>query len=74
MRPALPPPYHADFHWVKGDMVYTMALDRLYLPFKGKDATGKREYDVRVIDPADLIKIQECVLNGLGLTKLTNYL
>jgi len=72
--PVLPKPYNANFHWVKADMVYTVSFDRLYLPFDGKDGSGKRNYDVRVIDKSDLIKIQQCLLHGLGLTALTDYL
>jgi mRNA interferase MazF len=64
--PVLPTPYNSDFHWVKADMVYTVSFYRLDLPFNGKDASGKRIYDVRIIDRDDLLKIQECMLNGLG--------
>ena len=67
VTPVLPEPYNADFHWVKADMVYTVSFDRLHLPFNGKDPEGKRRYDVRVIDKADLLKIQQCLLHGLGL-------
>lgn len=74
VEPVLPEPYNARFHWVKADMIYTVSFDRLSLPFNGKDAGGKRVYDVRVIDKADLIKVQECILHGLGLTTLTAYL
>ncbi|MDD5271988.1 MAG: type II toxin-antitoxin system PemK/MazF family toxin [Methylovulum sp.] len=74
MDPVLPHPYDASAHWVKADMVYTVSFDRLHLMFDGKDASGKRHYDLRVIDKADLIKIQQCVLHGLGLTALTDYL
>jgi len=74
VTPVLPAPYNADFHWVKADMVYTVAFDRLYLPFSGKDPSGKRVYDIRVIDKADLLKIQQCMLHGLGLSALTDYL
>lgn len=74
VTPVLPAPYNADFHWVKADMVYTVSFQRLYLPFDGKDASGKRKYDVRIIDRADLLKIQECMLHGLGLPHLTSYL
>jgi len=72
--PVLPKPYSAKFHWVKADMIYTVSLDRLYLPFDGKDEMGRRNYDMRVIDKADLLKIQQCMLTGLGLTALTDYL
>ena len=74
VAPVLPKPYNANFHWVKADMVYTVSFDRLFMPFDGKDASGRRQYDVRVIDKADLLKIQQCMLNGLGLTALTDYL
>ena len=72
--PPLPKPYNEKAHWVKADMVYTVSFDRLYLPHGGKDTNGKRIYDVRIIDKADIIKIQQCVLHGLGLTHLTDYL
>jgi uncharacterized protein YifN (PemK superfamily) len=72
--PVLPEPYDAEICWVKADMLYTVSFDRLHFPFKGKDGNGKRIYDVRVIDKADLLKIQQCVLHGIGLTALTDYL
>lgn len=74
VTPALPAPYDAAFHWVKADMLYTVGFNRLHLPFDKKDATGKRRYDVRVIDLADLLKIQQAILHGLGLAHLTSYL
>lgn len=74
VAPPLPSPYNADFHWVKADMVYTVAFSRLHFLFDGKDASGKRNYDVRVIDAADLLKIQTCILHGLGLPGLTSHL
>jgi len=72
--PVLPRPYNAPFHWVKADMVYTVSFERLFLPFEKKDGNGKRIYDIRIIDKADLLKIQQCMLHGLGLTTLTDYL
>ena len=74
VNPELPEPYNANFHWVKADMIYTVSFERLYLLRDGKDNKGKRIYDDRVIDKADLLKIQQCILHGLGLTSLTNYL
>jgi mRNA interferase MazF len=64
--PVLPEPYNAEFHWVKADMVYTVSLDRLFLPFFGKDQ-GKRSYDIRVISKDELVTIQQCILAGLGI-------
>jgi mRNA interferase MazF len=74
MDEPLPAPYDADMHWVKADMVYTLSFARLSLPFEGKDASGKRIYDVRVVDASDLKKIQCCVLHGMGLASLTEHL
>jgi len=55
-------------------MIYTVSFERLFLMFKGKDDRGARVYDQRVIDQADLLKIQEALLHGIGLTRLTDYL
>ena len=64
----LPHPYDNSNHaWVKADMLYTMSFARLSPMFTKKDDNGKREYDIRVVDKYDLIKIQECILFGIGL-------
>lgn len=72
--PPLPEPYTSASHWVKADMLYTVSFDRLQLMTTGKDANGKRIYDQRVVDDADLTKIRSAVLHGIGLTHLTDYL
>ena len=72
--PPLPAPYNSSVQWVKGDMFSTVSFDRLFLPRRGKDDSGKRIYDVRIIDDIDFIKIKECILHALGMTKLTDYL
>lgn len=73
--PTLPAPYTNSFHWVKADMVYTVSFSRLALMTHGlKDKQGKRIYDQRIVDKADLLKIQSAVLHGLGLTSLTVHL
>jgi uncharacterized protein YifN (PemK superfamily) len=69
--PPLPYPYDSGLHWVKCDMIYAVSLSRCSLPFVGKDASGKRQYDQRVISQDDLKRIQQCVLNGLGISFLT---
>lgn len=74
VEPVLPEPYNSPHHWVKGDMLYTVSFTRLSLPFKGKDAGGKRIYDIRVLEQDDMIKIHQCILNGLGLQGLTGFL
>ena len=67
LNPPLPPPYDSGIHWVKADMLYTVSFTRLYMPFFGKDASGRRQYDIRVVEPYDLTKIKEWVRYGLGL-------
>jgi mRNA interferase MazF len=72
--PPLPEPFSSPSHWVKADMIYTVSFARLSLLFSKKDDGGKRIYDQRVIDAADLLKIRAAVLHGIGLTHLTDYL
>lgn len=66
--PPLPEPYNSDWHWVKGDMLYTMSFERLSMPLIGKDDSGKRLYDDRVVSEEDLKAIRACVLSGLGFS------
>ena len=73
INPVLPEPYNHEFHWVKADMIYSVSFARLYM-FNKKDAQGNRIYDVRKIDDNDLIAIQKCILNSIGLTALTSHL
>ena len=72
--PPLPRPYDSEFHWVKADMINAVSFQRLYLPTLGKDANGKRVYDIRQLDVAEFRAVQQAVLNGLGLTSLTFHL
>lgn len=72
MDEPLPEPYNAPMHWVKADMLYTVAFSRLSLPFEGKDASGNRLYTVRIINPEEMEKVQSCILHGIGLGGLTN--
>lgn len=74
VAPPLPHPYSSPHHWVKADMMATVAFERLSLPCAGKDSSGKRVYDIRVIDEADLRQIRVCLLHGLGLSSLTAHL
>lgn len=74
MDPVLPEPYNAEIQWVKADMLYTMSFDRLSLPFCGKDDSGKRIYDDRVLDAKDFLEIQKCLLGGIGLAESTDLL
>lgn len=70
----LPKPFDSPFHWVKGDMLATVSLNRLFLPRTGKDKNGKREYIIKVIENVELRNIRECVLHALALSYLTGHL
>jgi uncharacterized protein YifN (PemK superfamily) len=69
--PPLPSPFDSPTKWVKGDMMYTVSLHRLSLPFIGKDDQGKRVYDQRIISREELSAVQHCLLAGLGILPLT---
>ena len=64
----MPEPYTASYMWAKCDMVYTFSWRRLTVPHSGKDDSGKRITDLRVLDADTLKAIQQCVKVGLGLT------
>ncbi len=72
--PPLPAPYDQPAHWVKADMVYTVSFERLFLMRASKGSDGKRVYDQRVIDKADMIEIQAALLHAIGLARLTDSL
>ena len=67
MDQRLPLPYDNEWQWVKADLVYTVAFDRLSLMQVGKDAAGKRIYDQRVVPAEILQQVQHCLRCGLGL-------
>lgn len=71
--PPLPEPYNSPLQWVKGDMIYTVSLSRLFLPREGK-TDGKRNYDVRKLSQEELMRVRKCMLHGIGLAHLTKYL
>ena len=61
--------------WVKGDMIYTVAFHRLDLIKLGtRNHLGKREYYQRRLGREQMKKVYSCVLNGLNLAHLSNYL
>ena len=64
------PPYSPKFPaakmWLKGDMIYTLNIERMTRPHI-KDEEGKRTYPIRKIDKELMLKVERCVLNGIGL-------
>jgi mRNA interferase MazF len=74
ITPPLPSHYESCGVWVKGDMVYTVALHRLDFIRLPKDQNGKRRYYLHSLSHDNLQKIRRCVLHGIGLGTLTNHL
>lgn len=70
ITPRLPEPFDAEYRWIKGDMVYAFAFDRFNFPYIKKNRNGKRIYDIRQVTPDQLLKIQECVMAGIGIMKM----
>ncbi len=61
--------------WLKGDMIYTMGFHRLDLIKLGdRDAKGNRRYFNRVLGRKQMTTIYQCMLNGLNLGGLGQYL
>jgi uncharacterized protein YifN (PemK superfamily) len=68
IQPKLPAPYDAEIHWVKADMLATVAFHRLFFFFDGKNTQGKRKHVIPVLPSADVDMIRECVKHALGIT------
>ena len=62
--------------WLKGDMIYTVGFHRLDLIRLGKKnpQTGKREYFNKRLRRDQMNEIYRCILNGMNLGNLGNYL
>jgi mRNA interferase MazF len=72
--PELPAPWSSESNWVKGDMVYSISLQRLDFFRIGKDKQGKRIYLTQPLSNENIKKIRACVLSGIGLAALTKHL
>lgn len=70
----LPSPWSADEQWVKADMLTTVSYHRLNLIPTKRDHEGKRKYLTIIVKHDELKAIRKCLLHGLGLGQLTNYL
>lgn len=61
--------------WVKGDMLYTVGFHRLDLVrLDEKRPDGKRKYFQNRLDKEQMKTIHQCVLHGLNLGSLAQYL
>jgi len=68
--------YQKSDTWVKGDMVYTVSFERLNLIALGQrdPNTGKRLYFQRQLGREQMKEIYTCVLQGMGLSTLSQHL
>ncbi|TNE59577.1 MAG: type II toxin-antitoxin system PemK/MazF family toxin [Alphaproteobacteria bacterium] len=74
IRPKLPTGFDSDGVWVKGDMIYSVALNRLdFFRFR-KSETGKRQYYYDALSDYNIKRIRQCVLQGMGMSALTKHL
>jgi uncharacterized protein YifN (PemK superfamily) len=62
----LPKPYDSLECWAKGDMVAAVSFERLNIPFKGKDKSGKRIYQINQVTEYDLNSIRACVCRAIS--------
>lgn len=62
--------------WVKGDMIYAVGFHRLNMIRLGKrdQRTGKRVYFTNRLGRERMQEIYSCVLHGLGIGQLGQYL
>ena len=67
LDPPLPAPYDHPVMWVKADMILSVAFHRLKLLDRGKDQSGQRVYDVRVLPDEAIERIRACIRHSLGL-------
>lgn len=67
LDPPLPFPYNAARMWIKADMLMCVAFHRLKLLDRGKDTSGQRIYDVRVLSPEKIEEIRVCIRRSLGM-------
>lgn len=70
----LPDPFPYAVWWVKADLIVTVGLKRLDLFRTQRDQSGKRKFLSPKVKPEDFVRIQACVLHGLGFGHLTDSL
>lgn len=68
IKPLLRKPYDSSKAWVKADMLYTLSMTRLDRPSKF-DNFGKRIFYKQFVSKMDMKKIEDCILQGLGIVR-----
>ena len=74
LDPPMPIRWQSNQVWVKADMIYAVSFNRLNLISMGKDQQGKRQYRYDVLSDAQMRDVDACILNGIGLGRLTKHL
>lgn len=67
--PGVPKPFDSPMKWVKGDLVYTLCIDRMSRFKVINKTTGERSYVTCRLSMDDLKIVKECVRNGLSLVE-----
>lgn len=74
LDPPLPPPWDTVEMWVKGDMIAAVGFHRLDHVRIGRDEANRRRYRVDPLSKEQIKDVQRCVLNSIGLFRLTKHL
>ncbi|WP_448212484.1 type II toxin-antitoxin system PemK/MazF family toxin [Colwellia sp. MEBiC06753] len=61
-------------NWLKADMIYTVSFERLDLIKIGTDAKGRRLYFNQRLGKETMIQVRSCILHGINLGFLGQYL
>lgn len=70
----LPKSWGDQERWIKGDMVNAVGFHRVDLLCLRKDKAGKRIYQLATLPDEEMKIVRQCVLHGLGLSRLTKHL
>ncbi len=60
--------------WVKGDMVNAIGFHRTDLLRIGKNKDGSRKYQTATLPDDEFRKVRQCVLHGLGMSRIVGSL
>lgn len=67
--PDVPKPFDSPTKWVKGDMVYTLSIERMARFKVVNKTTGQRSYVTCRLSLDDLKAVKECIRHGLSLVE-----
>lgn len=74
LRVDLPAPYTSPEVWLKGEFLYTVSYERLFLFSAGKDEYGKRQYARPALSEKEMMDVWQCVFHGMGRSDIVKVL